>query len=42
MNNLWTWDEMIKSIEEFEKTLDVSYYLTDEDWRQFVIKIGLH
>lgn len=41
MNSLWTWDKIIKSIEEFEKTLDVSYYLTDEDWRQFVIKIGL-
>lgn len=34
MNNIWTWDDMIKFIEELEKSLDTTYYLTSEDWNR--------
>ncbi len=41
MNSLTTWDEMIKLIEELEKSLDTTYYFTSEDWKNIAKELNL-
>lgn len=41
MNNTWSWDKMIKFIEELEKSLDTTHYLTSSDWEKEAKKLNL-
>lgn len=41
MNNVWTQDDMIKFIEELEKSLDSTYYLTSENWKKLAKELNL-
>ena len=37
----YTWDELIKSIEELEKSLNTTYYLDSEYWKNLAKKLNL-
>lgn len=36
-----TWNEMLKSIEELEQSLDTSHYITSEEWKNVAKQLNL-
>lgn len=42
MDKMLTWDEMIKSIEELEQSLDTTHYITSEKWKNIAKRLNLH
>ena len=41
MDKMFTWDEMIKSIEELEQSLDTTHYITSEEWNNIAKQLNL-